>query len=114
MDLSTSVEKLPLNTEPDGTIRVGQTRVTLETVVGAFQNGSTCEEIVFQFPVLELADVYAVIGFFLKNRPAVEKYLAQQVADATNEQEKIQQQFAPTGIRQRLLKRRDTSKSATS
>ena len=54
-------EKIPIETDKDGVIRVGNTRVTLETLVSAFSEGSTAEETVYQYPVLNLADVYAVI-----------------------------------------------------
>ena len=55
--------QIPLNVSPDGVIRVGQTRVTLDTVVEAFADGATAEEIVQQYPTLKLADVYLVLGY---------------------------------------------------
>jgi uncharacterized protein (DUF433 family) len=33
------------------------------------------EEIIYQFPVLKLADVYAIITYYLRNRDTVQKYL---------------------------------------
>jgi hypothetical protein len=36
-------EKIPIETDKDGVIRVGNTRVTLETLVSAFNNGSTAD-----------------------------------------------------------------------
>jgi len=47
----------PLRVEPSGAIRVGQTRVLLELVLRAFQNGATPEIIVQRYPSLRLADV---------------------------------------------------------
>ena len=114
MDFSHPVSKVPLKTDSEGVVRVGETRVTLESVVGAFKNGSTSEEITLQFPVLELSDVYAVIGFYLKNQAAVEQHLVQQNADAANIRQKIEVKFPPTGIRQRLLKRCASQQSANS
>ncbi len=114
MDLSHSTTKLPFKTDPDGTVRVGETRVTLDVVVGAFKNGSTAEEIVFQFPVLDLGDVYAVIAFYLKNQITVEEYIEHQMSESARIQQKIQVQFPSTGIRQRLLKRLNAQNSATS
>ena len=114
MDFSHPVSKVPLKTDSEGVVRVGETRVTLESVVGAFKNGSTSEEITLQFPVLELSDVYAVIGFYLKNQAAVEQHLVQQNADAANTRQKIEAQFPPTDLRQRLLKRRASQHPATS
>ena len=47
--------------------RVGGTRVTLDIVVRAFNRGATAEEIVQEFPSLQLPDVYQVIGYYLKH-----------------------------------------------
>jgi len=41
MNLAAVIEKIPIETDEDGVIRVGNTRVTLETLVSAFNNGST-------------------------------------------------------------------------
>ena len=46
-----AAEPIPLEADSDGVVRVGGTRVTLGTVVAAFQEGATAEEIVFQYPV---------------------------------------------------------------
>jgi hypothetical protein len=46
MALSFITETLPLQADADGAVRVGKTRVTLDTVVAAFSNGATAEEIV--------------------------------------------------------------------
>jgi molybdopterin/thiamine biosynthesis adenylyltransferase len=48
MTLSLITEPLPLQLNPDGVVRGGKTRVTLDTAVSAFNQGSTAEEIVFQ------------------------------------------------------------------
>ena len=108
MDFSRFTSTLPLKTDSEGVVRIGETRVTLDSVVGAFNNGSTSEEIVLQFPTLDLADVYAVIGFYLKNQSEIEQYLAHQDAEAANTRQKIETKFPPTGLRQRLLQRRSS------
>jgi len=97
--------RIPLETDADGVVRVGGTRVTLDTVVAAFDEGATAEEIVQQYPSLRLADVYAVIGYYLQRRPEVEAYLRerQQQADAVRRQNEAR--FDPQGVRDRLLAR---------
>jgi uncharacterized protein (DUF433 family) len=72
-----TAEPVPLETNPDGVVRVGKTRVTLDTVVAVFKEGSTAEEIVCRYPSLKLADVYATIGFYLNHQQQVEAYLQQ-------------------------------------
>lgn len=58
-----------------GVLRIGQTGVTLETVLWAFLQGSTPEDIVDQFPTLALADVYDVIAYYLRHRDELDQYL---------------------------------------
>ncbi len=65
MALSIVETPVPLRTDADGTVRVGGTRVTLDTIVGAYLDGATAEDIVDGFPTLELADVYAVLSYYL-------------------------------------------------
>jgi uncharacterized protein (DUF433 family) len=66
-----------VETGADGGIRVGGTRVTLDTVVAAFDSGATAEEIVQQYPSLTLADVYSVIAYYLRHESKVRAYLAE-------------------------------------
>jgi len=54
---------------------VGKTPVTLDTVIAVFKQGSTAEEIVYRYPSLRLADVYAAIAFYLNHQQEVETYL---------------------------------------
>ena len=65
----------PLLLDRDGIYRVGGTRVRLETVVTAFQNGCTAEEILLKYPSLSLGDIYAVIAYYLTHRETVDAYL---------------------------------------
>ena len=106
MTFSIEAEPIPLATDGDGIVRVGKTRVTLDTVVGAFQDGATAEEIVQQYPALDLADVYSVIGYYLHRRTAVEAYLQErrQMADIVRRQNEARSDHQ--GVRQRLLARR--------
>jgi uncharacterized protein (DUF433 family) len=70
------VETIPLAMGADGVIRVARTRVTLETIVGAFQDGATAEEIAQQYLVVPLGDVYQVIGYYLHYTAEVTEYLS--------------------------------------
>lgn len=54
---------------------VGGTRVTLDTLVAAFDAGATAEEIAQQYPSVALADVYAVIAYYLLHQPEIQAYL---------------------------------------
>jgi uncharacterized protein (DUF433 family) len=109
--LTIATEPIPLRTDPDGVVRVGKTRVTLDTVVAAFVEGATAEEIAQQYPSLNLADVYSVIGYYLRRRSEVEVYLRQRREQADQVRKENESRFDPQGIRDRLLARRsDKSK----
>ena len=96
---------IPLRTEDDGTIRVGNTRVLLDLVIQDFRDGATPETIVDRYPALDLSDVYLVVGYYLQNRAKVDAYIQNRQQDAEKLQAALQEQFPPEGIRARLLAR---------
>lgn len=106
MELHAPPEPVPIETNADGVIRVGGTRVTLDTVVAAFDAGATAEEIVQQYPSLTLADVYSVIGYYLRHQSDVRAYVAERQKRAAQSREEDERRFDPTGVRDRLLARR--------
>jgi uncharacterized protein (DUF433 family) len=106
VQITPAITEVPLATDPQGVIRVGGTRVTLESVVGAFRTGATPEEIAQQFPALALADVYQVIAYFLHHPVEVEAYLSTRQQDAASLRREIEARFDPRGLRERLLARR--------
>ena len=107
MTLSINTEPVPLMTDKDGVVCVGGTRVTLDTVVAAFNEGATAEEIVHQYPSLQLADVYAVISYYLRNRSDVETYLLKRRKQAEKIRKQNEARFDPHGIRERLVARQE-------
>jgi uncharacterized protein (DUF433 family) len=106
MTLPLMADPLPLHTDPHGAIRVGGTRVTLDTVVYAFNEGATAEEILERYPSLQLADIHSVISYYLHHRAEVDGYLREREQEAEEIRRKIEAQFDPQGIRERLLARR--------
>ncbi len=105
MSLTVEAQIIPLKADNDGVMRVGETRVTLDTVVHSFEQGHTAEEIVSHFPVLRLADVYAVIAYYLNNRAEIQTYLQQQQEAAQKVWEQIESQTDSQNFRERLLAR---------
>lgn len=101
-----TTEQIPLHTAADGVTRVAGTRVTLDTVVSAFETGATAEEIVQQYPSLALADVYAVITYYLRHRAEVDAYITQRQDRAVEVRRENERRFDPAGVRERLLARR--------
>jgi len=99
------VESIPIKMNSDNVILIGNTRVTLDTVVDAFVSGATPEEIVYQYPSLTLADVYAVVGYYLNHQAEVDEYLKQRQDHADRVRKKVELRSSPIGIRERLLAR---------
>jgi uncharacterized protein (DUF433 family) len=95
-------EPPPLNIDEQGVVRVGGTRVTLDTVIAAYKQHTSAEEIAEAFPVLDLADVHAVIAYYLRHSKAVEDYLEEGERKAADLKQKIESRYDPNEIRQRM------------
>lgn len=104
MSLVIEQETPPLRADETGAIRVGTTRVLLETVIQAFQDGASPESIVHRYSTLSLSDVYNTIGYYLRHQDTVEAYLNQREELAQSVQERLSSiQPDLSLIRQRLL-----------
>ena len=115
----TTLEKTqatPLRLTEDGTIRIADSRVSLDSVVQHYKLGASAEQIAQKFPVLDLADVYAAITYFLNHEETVEEYLRQQEARGDEVQKEIestpQYQENSAELRVRLLARKSERKQA--
>ena len=93
MAFTLQTESPPLREDASGALRVGESRVLLELVIRAFQDGATPETIVQRYSTLALRDVYAVIAYYLRHPSEIEDYLArrEQVGDAVRERLESQQ-----------------------
>ena len=99
-------DPVPMAMDKDGMVRIGGTRVTLDTVVACYQQGDTAEDIVDGFPSLALADVYAVIAYYLRHQEMVDRYIAQNEAEAEKERRAFEAQFGKPPTRAELEARR--------
>ena len=107
MVLEIHIDATPLRTNDGGTVYIGQSRVTLTTVIAAFHRGDSPEQIVDSFDVLSLADVYAVIAYYLKHRDEVDAYIKEQDNAATQLRQDLEiRQPDMFSLRQRLLQRK--------
>jgi uncharacterized protein (DUF433 family) len=97
---------VPLRTDSSGVIRVGNTRVTLETVIEEFKRGESPESIAENFSAVSLSHVYAVIAFYLSHTEDVEAYLAMRASEAARAQQAITGTTIYQQWRKRLLERR--------
>lgn len=91
-----------LRVDEGGTVRVRQTRVTLRSVVVAFNEGASAEEIVLRYPSLDLTDTYAAITYYLRHRSEVDRMLAEEDRQIEEVQEVVEREFPTADLRWRL------------
>ena len=101
----------PIHTDKDGAVRVGKTRVTLETVLNSFKRGDSPRDISDSFPTLQLADLYSVIGYYLRHTEEVEAFLRQSEAEAERIRQKIEAYQNSAEFRARLATQRAQKKA---
>lgn len=82
MNMPIQALAVPLFDDGQGGLRVTGTRVLLERIVHAFEDGATPEAIVQSYDTLPLADVYAVLTWYLRHKAEVEDYLRRRAGDA--------------------------------
>ena len=99
-------QKPPLRRDRHGVIRIGTTRVTLDTVVASFERGDSPEEIARNYDALSLGEVYQVIGYYLTHHGEIEKYVGRRLKERAANRKSLEKQRDPVGVRQRLLARR--------
>jgi len=111
MPIQVAAQPVPLVVGDDGVIRVRGTRVTLDTLIDAFQNGATAEEIAQQYPTVPLADVYTIVAYYLHHQVEVDTYIQDGKLEAERLRVQVEQRFPPEGIRGRLLTRRSSGQA---
>ena len=109
MNLEITTEPLTLRTDASGVVRVGNTRVSLDTVIRGYLEGAIPEEIVEQFPSLQVADVYAAIGYYLKHKDQIDEYLLWRRQQREKVKQENEARANPSGLRERLMARMKSS-----
>jgi uncharacterized protein (DUF433 family) len=94
----------PLRVDESGAVRVGESRVSLDLVVAQYENGMTPEDLVRAYDTVSLADVHAVIAYYLRYRDEVRTYLKRREEDAEALRAKIETE-RPRLAREDLLAR---------
>jgi len=102
-------ERVPLVTNESGVACISGTRVPLEVVVDAFNQGDSAEEIAAAYSSLALPDVYAVLTYYLRHRDVVDHYVRTRRQEADALRERLKARFPTDGVRERLLARRAAS-----
>lgn len=102
MSFEVTTSEIKLTRTNAGVLRIENTRVSLDSILVAFNQGATPEQIVQDYDTLTLSQVYAAISYYLQHREEVDSYIAER-----NERRKeLRSQYNQEGIRERLLARR--------
>lgn len=94
-----------VRTDEHGVLRVGNTRVMLDSVVAAFHQGHSPETICQQYPSLGLEEVYGAIAYYLAHRQEVDEYLRRQQSLWDELRARSEEKPSPAVERLRALRR---------
>jgi len=72
----------------EGVYRVGETRVSLDSLVYLFREGMSVESMVGSYPALSLEQVHGALAFYLANQEEIDAYLVegQRAAESQHQQ----------------------------
>jgi uncharacterized protein (DUF433 family) len=88
-----------------GTIRVADTRITLDIVIGAYKLGDTPQEIAEAYPPLELAVIYSVIAYYLHHQIELDAYLEEGEREAEKHRQHFESDPRNKAFREKILAR---------
>ena len=96
----------PLHQDATGTVRVIGSRVTLDTLVAAFNRGATAEQIQDSFPSLSLKQIYGAIAYYLDRQDEIEAYLKERQREAEEIRQQVESQPQYRQFREKIRRRR--------
>jgi uncharacterized protein (DUF433 family) len=102
------LDSRPINKEPTGAWRVGNSRVLVEIVIRAFDDGATPEAICMSYPSVSLPEVYDLIAYYLRHREEIQAYLHERdrTADELRAKWEVEHGAKFAGLKEKLLARR--------
>lgn len=104
-----AVQTVPLTQWEDGSIRVGDTRLLVDIVIYAHKRGLCPEEIFQSFPssAYTVADIYAVIAYYLSHKTEIDSYLARREKESEEVWKKIESDPKHLAFRSELKRRKE-------
>jgi uncharacterized protein (DUF433 family) len=75
-------DPMPLRVDDTDTIRVGQSRVTLDVLVQYWRTGMKPEEIARGLDTLTLADVHGALAYYFRHQSEMDDYLRRREVEA--------------------------------
>ena len=90
-----------------GTFRVAGTRVSLDSIVYAFQEGQSAESIAENYPALTLEQVYGALAYYLRRQSEINAYLRRE--EAADERVRRESEVDPADLIRKLRRVRDAN-----
>ena len=90
MAITLHADPVPLRVDDTGTIRVGQSRVTLDVLLGYCRMGMKPEEIARGLDTLTLADVHGALAYYFRHQPEMDDYLSRREEEAEQLRQQIE------------------------
>lgn len=97
----------------DGGYWITGTRISLDSIIAAFNRGAAPETIRRSFPLLSLEEVYGAITFYLAHESQIDQYLRESNAelDAQETARREQLRASKPELYDRLLRAREETKT---
>jgi uncharacterized protein (DUF433 family) len=105
-------EGVPLYRDERGTVRVCDSRVLLDIIIGEFILGSDAEEISSQYTTVSAAAVEKALAYYKDHKNEVDEHLRIRRERADKIRVKMEAQFNPDGLREKLLARQRSREQA--
>lgn len=107
--MATTVGTIPKPVRMDsyGVLRVGRTRVSLDSIVYDFRRGASAAEIQHDFDTLTLAEIHSAIAYYLHNQEKVDAYLVEQEIEDERMRKEHETKYPPKITREMLLARKN-------
>jgi uncharacterized protein (DUF433 family) len=90
MTVTLHSDPVPLRLDDTGTIRVGQSRVTLDVLLQYWRSGMTPEDIARGLETLTLADVHGALAYYHRHQDEMDAYLHQREKEADQLRQEIE------------------------
>lgn len=105
MSITLATDPVPLRMDGQGVLHIGDTRVTLETVMQAYFEGASPEEIALRYDSLNLADIHATLAYYLRRKTELDEYLNARQLQSQQTRKLVEERQGLQNIRDRLVTR---------
>ena len=90
MTITLYADPMPLRVDATGSIRVGQSRVTLDVLLQYLRMGMKPEEIARGLDTLTLADIHGALAYYFRHQTEMDLYLRQREEEAETLRQQIE------------------------